>query len=166
MTFLYPAIDSPELQPYAAPFGRLMLGYGRAVTAAIALAKRSKLRTEIKAAQLVNNNSKRLPDDMRALFRRKFKKEDFEALGRALDRMKEIAHDRNQLVHGEWWFNAFEGEQLQTRNVKNNRIIHGKSFSPDLLNQYATDLDAIADEFDRLENVLRQRRVRVLKKAQ
>jgi|SRR5262245_52882551 len=158
MTFLYPAIDSPELQPYAAPFGRVMLGYGRAITAAIALAKRSKLRTEMKAAKLVNNNSNGLPDDMRALFCGKLKKADFEALSRALDRMKEIAKDRNQLVHGEWWFDVFADGQLQTRNVKRNSIEHGKSYSPELLNQYAVELDDIADEFDRIENMLRQRR--------
>lgn len=157
MTFLYPSIDSPELQPYAAPFGRLMLGHGRAITAAIALAKRSKLRTEMKAAKLVSNNSNGLPDDMRALFCGKLKKTDFEALGRALDRMKEIANDRNQLVHGEWWFNGFEDGRLQTRNVKRDRVKHGKSYSPELLTQYASELDAIADEFDRIENMLRRR---------
>ncbi len=61
-----PPVDSPELQPYAAPLGRLMLGYGRAVTAAIALAQ-CALGSEFKAAELVTNDN--LPKRMRKLFR-------------------------------------------------------------------------------------------------
>ena len=130
--------------------GRLMLGYGRAVTATIALAK-CALRSELKAAKLVTSDSKILPKRMRKLFRGNLEPADFKALSHAMDRMKFIAEQRHQLVHGEWWFNVFKGGHLQTRNVQTKGIKHTKAFSVDLLDQYAGELDKIADELDRIE---------------
>ena len=149
MTILYPEIDSPELKPYAAPLGRLMLAYGRAVAATISLAE-YKLGSEIKAAQLVNKDSDKLPKRMRKLFRGDLKGDNFKAFSHALTRMKIIAAERHQLVHGQWWL-KFVGGHLQTRNVQNGRIKHTKPFSPHLLEQYASELDSIATQFDDLE---------------
>lgn len=89
MTFLFPPIDSGDLKPYAAPLGRLMLGYGRAVIATIVLATRV-LGSELKAAQLVTSDSKTLPKRMRKIFRGKLKQADFQALSRAIQAMKII----------------------------------------------------------------------------
>jgi hypothetical protein len=157
MPILYPSIDGPELERYIAPLGRLMLGYGRAIYATIELVKRTKLRTEKAAADLVNNNSQNLPDDVRNLFRGRLKKDEFQALSSGLDRMKFIAKKRNQLIHGQWWF--YNG-QLQTRNVRRSDIKHDASYSVELLNEWASDLDKIADDFDQLEYTLGKRRRR------
>ncbi len=50
----------------------------------------------------------------------------------------------------------FKDGHLQTGNVQRDRIKHAKPFSVELLNQYASELDKIADEFDLLEYSLQK----------
>jgi len=126
-----------------------MLGYGRAVAAAIALAT-TKLGSELEAAKLVNKDSDNLPKRMRKLLRGHMKGDDFKTLSHALTRMKFIAEKRHHLVHGEWWL-KFDGGHLQTRNIQKNRIVHSKPFSAELLNQYASEIDKIAGDLEFLE---------------
>jgi hypothetical protein len=42
MTIIFPRLGSRELQPYEAPFGRMMLAFGRATAAAIELVAKCK----------------------------------------------------------------------------------------------------------------------------
>jgi hypothetical protein len=69
MTLLFPRSDSAELISFAAPFGRMMLAFGRASAAVMALVKR-KVGTEKEAEQIIAVGSKYLPKRLRRLPRR------------------------------------------------------------------------------------------------
>ena len=61
MTILFPSLGSDQLQPYEAPFGRMMLAYGRAIAATIALVA-IRTETEAKAVEFVADaGTKELP---------------------------------------------------------------------------------------------------------
>jgi hypothetical protein len=42
MTIIFPRLGDPELEPYVAPFGRMMLAFGRATAAVIELVNKCK----------------------------------------------------------------------------------------------------------------------------
>jgi hypothetical protein len=58
MTILFPRLGSRDLQPYEAPFGRMMLAFGRATAAAIELVAKCK-GSEAAAVQFVTNAVRR-----------------------------------------------------------------------------------------------------------
>jgi hypothetical protein len=156
MTILFPRLNSADLEPYVAPFGRMMLAFGRATTAAIELVEKCK-GSEAEAVRFVSTTSaKDLPKKLRELLKNKLDKEQDEKLRHAAAEYKAVADERHHLIHGEWWFNVFEKGVLTVRNVrwkKNNSalIIENREVvSPADLDQWAARLDAVADDFDDL----------------
>jgi len=85
MTILFPRLGSRELQPYEAPFGRMMLAFGRATAAAIELVAKCKGR-EPEAVQFVTTaGTKDLPKRLVSLFKNKLEKEQSAKLRHAAD---------------------------------------------------------------------------------
>lgn len=108
MTILYPAVHSPELQPFEAPLGRLMLAYGRAFAAVVALVASDK-GSEAEAVLWVKQaGTEQLPKRLRRMFQPRLSREQFERLSKAMTCLKGLANKRNQLIHGEWWFRIRE----------------------------------------------------------
>jgi hypothetical protein len=96
----------------------MMLAFGRAVTAAIALAG-LEFPTEAEAVTLVSQaGTKELPKRMRRLLRGKLDQHDFARADAALGRPRDIAERRHHLIHGEWWFNVFDRGLLEVRAVR------------------------------------------------
>jgi len=156
MTILFPRLNSRELEPYVAPFGRMILAFGRVTAAAIELVEKRK-GSEAEAVRFVATTStKDLPKKLRRLFANKLDKEQEEKLRHAAAEYKAVAGERHHLIHGEWWFNVFENGVLTVRNVrwKNNKtalvIEHREVISPTDLDDWATRLNAVADDFDDL----------------
>jgi hypothetical protein len=158
MTILFPRLGSRELQPYEAPFGRMMLAFGRATAAAIELVAKCK-GSEAAAVQFVTNaGTKDLPKRLRRLFKNKLDSEQDAKLRHAADEYKAVGDKRHRLIHGEWWFNVFENGELNIRRVRNKKIKnksvlfieHIEVVSADELENWATRLNAVADDFDEL----------------
>jgi hypothetical protein len=149
MTILFPRLGSRELQPYEAPFGRMMLAFGRATAAAIELVAKCK-GSEAAAVQFVTNaGTKDLPKRLRRLFKNKLDSEQDAKLRHAADEYKAVGDKRHHLIHGEWWFNVFENGELNIRRVR-LFIEHIEVVSADELENWATRLNAVADDFDEL----------------
>jgi len=159
MTILYPRLGSPELEPYAAPFGHMMLAFGRATEAVIELVSHVQGKGEAEAVQFVAMaGPANLPKKLRGLTRNKLDKGRDEQLRHAAAEYKAVADERNHLVHGDWWFNVFENGVLTVRRAgwkkKKNKaelvIKHREIVSPADLDDWAARLDAVADDFDDL----------------
>jgi hypothetical protein len=159
MTIIFPRLGDPELEPYVAPFGRMMLAFGRATAAVIELVNKCK-GSEAEAVRFViEAGSNDLPKRLQKLLKDKLNKEQHEKLRSAAAEYKAVADERHHLIHGEWWFNVFEDGVLTVRNVrwKENKLIidNREVVSADDLEKWAIRLDAVADEFDELEWALR-----------
>jgi hypothetical protein len=88
VTILSPRLHSPELKPYIEPFGRMMLAYGRAAVALVALAQLEH-ENEAAAVDFVDRSgTKDLPKQMRRLFRGKPEEDRFLQMGAAITRFK------------------------------------------------------------------------------
>jgi hypothetical protein len=169
MTILYPSLGSAELLPYEAPFGRMMLAYGRAIAATIALVTTYK-DNEAEAVLFVTEaGTKELPKRVRRVFRHKLKDNHYEQLDKAMTSLKALAEKRHQLIHGEWWFNVFKNGELTIRGVRSQRsskknndvsltIGHRNSVSIHDLNEWAKELNEIADVLDNIEHRFRNTR--------
>ena len=122
MTSLFPSLGDPKLIPYEAPFGRMMLAYGRVIVATIALVmiKESEARAVLCVTEA---GTKNLPKRVRRLLRSVLSHQQLEQLNEALNRLKTIAEKRHRLIHGEWWFNVFQNEQLEIRSVRPGRLM-------------------------------------------
>jgi hypothetical protein len=121
VTILYPPLGSAKLKTYEAPFGRMMLAYGRAIAAIIALAA-AALGSEAKAVLWFNESSTdQLPKRTRRMFRGELNEPEFAELSAAVTTLKRVTRKRHHLIHGEWWFNAFENGQLTIRGVRSRR---------------------------------------------
>jgi hypothetical protein len=175
MTILYPSLSNGELRPYEAPFGRMMLAYGRAVAATIALVATRK-KDEAEAVLFVAEaGTEQLPKRMRRLFRNRLNSGHFDQLSDALTRFKTLAAKRNELIHGDWWFNHLKDGQLTIRIVRSqssktsflNKITnlfrpakknlvtidHPSTLSACDLERWAQELNEIADILDHVEFV-------------
>jgi len=156
MTILYPSLGSPELQPYEAPFGRMMLAYGRANAAVIAFVA-AIMGDEAKAVAFVDKaGMKELPKRVRRIVKGKLKREHFDELSTSMTNLKALADKRHQLIHGEWWFSVFEDGRLTIRGVRPGKngatIKHLGTVSTYNLDQWAKQLDEIADALDMIEH--------------
>jgi hypothetical protein len=124
MTILFPSLGSDQLRPYEAPFGRMMLAYGRAIAATIALVA-IRTETEAKAVEFVADaGTKELPKRIRRMFRGALNHEQFKKLDASMTKLKSLADKRHHVIHGEWWFNVFENGQLEIRAVRRGKIKH------------------------------------------
>ena len=159
-----------------APFGRMMLSFARATAALIELVE-VQGEGEAEAVRFVATaGTKDLPKKLRKLFKGKLDKDQDAKLSRAAAEYKAVADVRHHLVHGEWWFNVFENGVLTVRKVgwkekKNNLfwrlityvfapgtraaktalIIENREVTSAAdLGDWATRLDAVADDFDDL----------------
>jgi hypothetical protein len=155
MTVLYPSLGSPKLQPYEAPFGRMMLAYGRAFAAIVALVATIKGNEAEAVAFVESAGMKELPKRLRHIVRGKLKADQFKQLSESLTNWKLLADKRHRLIHGEWWFNVFEDNQLAIRGVwsrkKGTTIKHLATISAEDLDGWAKQLDEIADTLDLIE---------------
>ena len=166
MTILFPRLGSLELKPYEAPFGRMMLAFGRATVAAIELVEKCK-GSEAEAVLFVGTaGTKDLPKSLRKLFSNKLDKEQDAKLRHAAGEYKAVGDKRHHLIHGEWWFNVFENGGLNVRRARSQTIkgrpktIKEKKrvliienievVSPTDLDDWATKLNTVADDFDDL----------------
>ena len=158
MTILFPRLGSLELKPYEAPFGRMMLAFGRATVAAIELVEKCK-GSEAEAVLFVGTaGTKDLPKELLTLFKSKLDKEQDAKLRHAAAEYKAVGEKRHYLIHGEWWFNVFENGVLDVRRArwktikkkKRMFIEHIEVVSPADLDDWATRLNTVADDFDDL----------------
>lgn len=149
MTVAFPRASSPELEPYIRPFGSMMLAYGRAHEAVVELAL-LEFANEADARQYVAGTEE-LPKKMRRLFRCKLDKHRFETMNRQLKRLSEVARERHNLIHGEWWFNPFNGGQLAVRRLHRNTLTHELHVTPDRINAWTAALEEIADELEMIQ---------------
>jgi hypothetical protein len=148
MTILFPRPNSPELKPYIEPFGRMMLAYGRAIVAVIALAQLEH-ESEAAAVDFVDSaGSQDLPKRLRKLFRGKLESDRFDQMDEAVKCFREISEKRHHLIHGEWWFDIFNGGHLAVRKVRRGKIEHLFDVTPDMLEEWALSLEGIADDLD------------------
>jgi hypothetical protein len=76
-------------------------------------------------------------------------------LSRALTQLKEVTEDRHRLVHGEWWFNVFENNQLEVLALRNGKITCLQAVTSEKLTEWAEKLDEIGDDLDAVEYRLR-----------
>lgn len=151
MTILFASRGSDQLRPYEAPFGRMMLAYGRAIAATIALVA-IRTETEAKAVEFVADaGTKELPKCMRRMFRGALNHEQCKKLDASMTKLKSLADRRHHVIHGEWWFNVFENGQLEIRAVRQGKIKHMSTVSAHDLGQWALELDDIADVLDDIE---------------
>jgi hypothetical protein len=156
MTILFPSLGSDQLRPYEAPLGRMMLAYGRAIAATIALVA-IRTETEAKAVEFVAYaGTKELPKRIRQLFRGALDREQFDKLNASMTKLKSLADQRHHIIHGEWWFNVFENGQLEIRAVRQGKIKHMSTVSAHDLGQWALELNDIADVLDDIECRLKQ----------
>jgi hypothetical protein len=133
----------------------MMLAYGRAIAAVIALVT-VIVGDEAKAVAFVDSaGMKELPKRVQKIAKGKLSRQIFDELSTSLTNLKGIAEKRNQLIHGEWWFNVFKGGRLTIRGVRAGKkgatIKHLGTVSSDSLDQWAKQLDEIADSFDGIE---------------
>jgi hypothetical protein len=150
MTLLFPRLGSPELEPYVAPFGRMMLAFARATAALIELVQ-VQGKSEAEAVLLVGTaGTKDLPKELLKLFKSKLDKEQDAKLRHAAAEYKAVGEERHHLVHGDWWFNVFENGVLTVRRVRKNKIEHREVTSAADLDNWAARLNAVADDFDDL----------------
>jgi len=155
MTILLPRLDNRELEPFVAPFGRMMLAFGRATAAAVELVRAAGL-SEAEAVQMVGRDAHKLPKRLARLLEGKLKAEaDSVQMKEAAERYREVAEKRHHLVHGEWWFNVFAEGRLEVRKVWDNRVEHFDFVTPETLDLWATTLEGIADDLDAIEYPVR-----------
>src|ERR1700722_15087570 len=151
MTILFPSLGNDQLRPYEAPFGRMMLAYGWAIAATIALVA-TRTETEAKAVEFVADaGTKELPKRMRRMFRGALNHEQFKKLDASMTKLKSLGDRRPHVIHGEWWFNVFENGKLEIRAVRQGKIKHMSTVSAHELGQWALELDDIADVLDDIE---------------
>jgi hypothetical protein len=131
----------------------MMLAFGRATEAIIELVTKRK-GSEAEAVRfVVNAGTNDLPKKLRQLFKNKLDKEQHAKLCHAAAEYKAVADERNHLVHGGWWFNVFENDVLTVRRWDKKALIieDREVVSASDIDDWATRLDAVADEFDELE---------------
>jgi len=161
MTILYPS--RPELQAYEAPLGRMMLAYGRAMAAVVALVEAYE-GDEAKAVLFIDEvGTDQLPKRVRGLFRGRLETKLFDVLSEALTNFKMIAVKRHYLIHGHWYFDHFKKGQLTIRSArqqKNKKIKIDRLGDVSIrdLDQWADQLDEIADILDDIEFAFRSAR--------
>jgi hypothetical protein len=155
MTILFPRLNSRELGPFVAPFGRMMLAFGRAAAAAVELGCAAGL-TEADAVLMMGRDAHELPKRLAGLLEGKLAEADCVLMNEAAARYKEVAEKRHHLVHGEWWFNVFAEGRLEVRKVWKGGIEHLDFVTPDTLDLWATTLEEIADDLDAIEYRVRR----------
>ena len=89
-----PRLGSPELEPYVAPFGRMMLAFARATAALIELVQ-VQGKSEAEAVLLVGiAGTKDLPKELLKLFKSKLDKEQDAKLRHAAAEYKAVGEER------------------------------------------------------------------------
>lgn len=146
MAVLFPRSSSPELEPFVRPFGAMMLAFGRAHEAVVEFA-RLELPDEGEARRYVSGTEE-LPRRMRRLFRDKIDRARFARLDAALKRFTEVANERHHLIHGEWWFDPFDGGQLVVRRLHRGELTHAFHATPARIAAWTATLDGVADELE------------------
>jgi len=133
----------------------MMLAYGRANAAIVALVATIKGDEAEAVAFVESAGMKELPKRLRHIVRGKLKADQFKQLSTSLTALKRLADKRHQLIHGEWWFNVFEGDELTIRGVRPGKkltIKHLATISAGDLDDWAQQLDEIADALDVIEH--------------
>jgi hypothetical protein len=133
----------------------MMLAYGRANAAIVALVATIKGDEAEAVAFVESAGMKELPKRLRRIVRGKLKADQFKQLSTALTDLKRLADKRHQLIHGEWWFDPSEDNQLTIRGVRPGKkgatIKHLATISAGDLDEWAKQLDEIADALDLIE---------------
>ncbi len=153
MTVAFPRASSPELEPYVHPLGRMMLAYGRAHEAVVEL-----VALEIAdegGARKYASGTEDLPKRMRRLFRDKVNEHHFARMDAILKRFVEVANERHHLVHGEWWFDPFDGGRLVVRRLHRDELTHAFHITPAQIIEWTDALDEIADELEMIRDGIR-----------
>ncbi|AWN41984.1 hypothetical protein [Methylobacterium durans] len=156
MTVLFPDIDSPQLERFIAPFGRMMLAFGRAHEAVVELTLLEK-PDEAEAREYVSGTAD-LPKKMRRLFREKIDTHWFGMVDVAVKRFARIAEERHHLIHGEWWFDEFDQARLVVRRLHKGQLHHSTDVTPERLEEWTSALVAAADDFELVFDAVRMSR--------
>jgi hypothetical protein len=150
MTVIFPHIYDKELEPFLEPFSRMMFGYGRAMNALREIAIMVK-GDEVQAARfLLTVNSATMVGKFRDLCEPTFEPDRLDELLGYIGKLSELYRRRNVLVHGEWWFDAFDGSGLSVRDwdTRKGEPIHVEAVTPESLEQLAREFDEVSSDID------------------
>lgn len=128
----------------------MMFGYGRAMVALREVAQ-SLLGTEEKAVDFMRGvNSKTMVKEFRKLCAPTFEEDRLDELIRHIDTLASLYRRRNIIVHGEWWFNVFENNELQVRDWDRDakEPVHDETITPETLDQLAREFDEVSQDID------------------
>ncbi len=156
MTVLFPHSSSPELEPFAAPFGRMMLAFGRAHETVVALAS-LEFAQEADARQYVAGTEE-LPKKMRRLFRDRLDAPVFAQVGRYVKQFSQVAAERHHLIHGEWWFDPFDGGRLIVRRLHRGELTHALDVTTARIEEWTAALEEVAEELGAVYDTVRRGR--------
>jgi hypothetical protein len=150
MTVIFPNIDDENLLPFLAPFSRMMFGYGRAMVALREVAI-MVLGDEDKAVRfMLKVKSNTMVEKFRDLCAPTFEPDRLDALLGHIATLTDLYRRRNMIVHGEWWFNVFEGGELQVRDLDREEggPIHDETVTPESLDMLAREFDEVSSDID------------------
>lgn len=149
MTIIFPEPHDPVLSPYLEPFARMMFGYGRAMVALREIAQAFH-DSEREAVEFMSRciNSKTMVKEFRKLCEPTFQPEQLAQLLELCATLADLHRRRNRIVHGEWWFNPFDGGGLRIRDWDKDvgAPVHDETVTPELLDQLANEFDAVSRE--------------------
>ena len=150
MTVIFPHIDDENLLPFLAPFSRMMFGYGRAMAALREVAL-TVLGDEDKAVRfMLKVKSTTMVEKFRELCAPTFEQDQLHALLGHITTLTDLYRRRNMIVHGEWWFNVFEGGVLLVRDWDRDEggPVHDETVTPESLDQLAREFDDVSSDID------------------
>lgn len=150
MTVIFPHPHDDSVAPFLAPFGRMMFGYGRAMVALREVAQ-WVLGSEEKAVEFMRGvNSKNMVKEFRKLCAPGFSNEQLDELLKHIAALSDLYQRRNIIVHGEWWFDVFDGDILRVRDWDRSagEPIHDKTITPETLDALASEFDEVSCNID------------------
>ncbi|TFV39403.1 hypothetical protein E4K66_13440 [Bradyrhizobium frederickii] len=150
MTVIFPHPDDEQVEPFLAPFGRMMFGYGRAMIALREVAE-AVLGSEEKAVDFMRGvKSSNMVEKFRDLCAQTFEDGQLNELLKHIETLSSLYQRRNIIVHGEWWFNVFEDDALSVRDWdrKAGEPIHDETITPETLDQLAIEFDDVSQDID------------------
>jgi uncharacterized protein YecE (DUF72 family) len=134
----------------------MMLAFGRAHEAVVEFALLEHAN-EAEARQYIAGTED-LPRKMRRLFRDKIDRSHFVRMDHLLQNYSEVASKRHHLIHGEWWFDPFNGGRLVVRRLHRDELTHDFSVTPFQIEKWAESLEEIAEGLELVWDAIRMER--------
>jgi hypothetical protein len=150
MTVIFPHPDDENLTSFLAPFGRMMFGYSRAMVALreVALGVIGDEEKTVRFMLSVKSNT--MAAKFRELCAPTFEPDRLDALLGHIATLTNLYRRRNMIVHGEWWFNVFEGGGLLVRDWDRDEggPVHDETVTPESLDLLAHEFSEVSSDID------------------